>query len=127
MYEYCIVVPAQHADEVENVLRDVAEVRNEGTMPAPDDMASDEAWAIQAGAPLAILTIKSPTLQSAVDLKNWVELRFADPYVDIRGRDASGAFSFSFTGHSAGEIKNWIENMSSGVPQPGQTRQQTGY
>ncbi len=118
MYEYWIVVPADHADEVENVLRDEAEVRREGTMPTPDEMAADEAWAISSGTPLAILCIEAPTLQSVNSLKNWLEQRFADPYVDIRAREPSGAFRFSFRSHSAEEIKDWIENQTSGKPLP---------
>jgi len=118
MYEYRIVAPAWHADEIENVLRGEAEVTQEGTIPTPDEMASDEAWAIQAGAPLAILTVKSPSLQSVVTLKNWVEQRFADPYVDIRAREPSGAYHFSFRAHSAEQIKDWVENQTSGKPLP---------
>ena len=118
MYEYWIVVPADHADEVENVLRDEAEVCREGTMPTPDEMAADEEWAIQSGTPLAILHIEGPTLQSVNSLKNWLEKRFADPYVDIRAREPSGAYLFSFQSHSAEEIKDWIENQTSGKPLP---------
>lgn len=126
MYEYRIVVPARHADEIENVLRDEAEVRREGTMPAPEEMASDEAWAIPTGAPLAILSIRSTTLQSAGTLKNWVEQRFADPYVDIRAQEHIGAYRFSFRAHNAEQIKDWIENQTSGKPLPEWSRRKTG-
>lgn len=114
MYEYRIVVPAEHADEVENVLRGKAEVRREGTMPTPDEMASDEEWAIQTGTPLAILAIKGPTLQSVSSLKNWLENRFGDPYLDIRAQDQSGAFRFSFQAHGPEKIKDWIVEQAAG-------------
>lgn len=116
MYRYQIVVPADHVDEIENLLRDEARVRQEGTVPAPEEMASDEEWAIQSGAPLAILSIESPTLQSVNTLKNWLEKRFGDPYVDIRAREPSGAVHFSFQAHGAEEIKDWLENQASGRP-----------
>ena len=35
MYEYHVVVPERYVDEMQNVLRDEAEVRQEGVMPAP--------------------------------------------------------------------------------------------
>lgn len=124
MYEYKIVVPAGHADEVENVLRDEAEVRREGTMPAPDEMASDEAWAIQSGAPLALLSIKGRSLQSVNTLKNWLDQRWSEPYVDIRAQEPSGAFHFSFRSHSPEEIKDWVENQTSGKPLPEWSRRQ---
>ena len=116
MYSYWIVVPEDCADEVLNVLRDQAEVRQEGTMPTPEEMASDEAWAIQSGTPLAVMHVQGPTLQSVSSLKNWLELRFADPYIDIRAREPSGAYTFSFRAHSAEEIKDWVENQTSGKP-----------
>ncbi len=122
MYEYRIAVPAEFADEIENVLRDKAEVRRVETVPTPDEMASDEEWAIQSGTPLAILSIKSPTLQSVSSLKSWLDNRFGDPYVDIRAQEPSGAFHFSFQAHGAHEIKDWIENQTSGKPLPKWTK-----
>jgi hypothetical protein len=112
MYEYRIAVPADHADEIENILRNEAKVQREGSMPVPDEMASEESWAIQAGTPLAILRVKSTTLQSIESLKNWLEQRFGDPYVDIRAQEPSGAFHFSFQAHSAEDIKDWVENQA---------------
>lgn len=58
--------------------------------------------------------ISGPTLESAVTLKSWVEQRLADPYVDIRAQEPSGAYHFSFRANSAEQIKDWIENQSSG-------------
>lgn len=118
MYEFRIVVPQQRADEVENVLRGVAEVHREGSMPAPDQMAADEDLAIASGAPLAILRITGMTLQGINELKNWLDQRWSEPYVDIRARALSGDFSFSFRSHSAEEIKDWLENQTTGKPLP---------
>jgi len=112
MYEYRIAVPADSADEVENVLLGVAEVHREGTMPTPNYMAADEEWAIGHGAPLAILRIEGPTLQSVSSLKSWLENRFADPYVDIRLADEAGVYLFSFQAHGAEEIKDRIMEMA---------------
>ncbi len=113
MYEFCVVVPDEHADEVENVLQDVAEVRRVGTMPTPEEMAADEEWAIASGTPLAILAIRGPSLESISSLKNWLQNRFADPYVDVRAQDSCGGFSFSFHAHSAEEIKDWMQKQAS--------------
>lgn len=108
MYEYKIVVPADSADEVENVLQGVAEVSREGTIPTPNYMAADEEWAIEKGEALAILRITGQTLESVSSLKNWLDNRFADPYVDIRLADEADVYLFSFQAHSAEEIKDHI-------------------
>ncbi|MGI5838012.1 MAG: hypothetical protein ACOX87_16190 [Chloroflexota bacterium] len=112
MYEYRIAVPADSADEVENVLQGVAEVRREGTMPTPNYMAASEEWAIEKGEPLAILCITGPTLQSVSNLKNWLDNRFADPYVDIRLADEAGVYLFSFQSHGTEEIKDRIKEQA---------------
>ena len=111
MFEYRIAVPARCADEVENVLQGVAEIRREGTIPAPNYMAADEEWAIEKGEPLAIISIIGPTLESVSRLKYWLDNRFADPYVDIRLSDAAGVYLFSFQAHGAEEIKDQISRQ----------------
>ncbi|GEM_PF-7117994 len=108
MYEYRIAVPAEHADEVENVLQGVAEVRREGTIPTPNYMAASEKWAIEKGPPMAILNISGPTLESVVELKNWLDNRFADPYVDIRVANQAEVYLFSFQEHGTEEIKDYV-------------------
>lgn len=112
MYEYRIAVPARSADEVENVLQGVAEVRLEGTIPSPNYMAADEEWAIEKGEPLVILCITGPTLESVSSLKNWLDNRFGDPYVDIRLANEAGVYLFSFQEHGAEEIKDRIEEQA---------------
>ncbi len=119
MYEYLIAVPLDRADEVENVLRGEADIQRRGTIPAPESMAADEAYAIAAGSPLAILWIQGPTLQSVSSLKNWLDQRWSEPYVDVRAETSSGAYEFSFRSHSAEEIKDWIQARASSKPPSG--------
>ena len=83
-------------------------------------MAGDETTAIQSGEPLAILVLKSTTLQHVSSLKNWLKQRYANPYVDIWLRESSGDLGFSFQSHGAEEIKQRVEGLSSGGHVPDQ-------
>ncbi|MCL4370154.1 MAG: hypothetical protein M1380_04520 [Chloroflexi bacterium] len=116
MYEYQIAVPAEHADEVENVLRDHAEIRPEGIMRAPRYIAADEAVAIATGDPLMILTLRSTSLENVTVLKNWVEQRFGDPYVDVWIPDAAGVLNWDLRSHNAEETKDHVRKLSALPP-----------
>ena len=115
MYQYRIVVPAQLADEVENLVRGEADVSLEGLISAPQEVVSTanagsgDPNEAHSGSPLAVLAIRSQTLETIVSLKQWLSRRFNQSDVDIRLQVRPGRPSLSVQAHSTEELRDWVE------------------
>ena len=118
MYHYRIVVPAQLADEVENLVRTEADVSLEGLISAPEEvvaagnMGSGETNEAHFGSPVAVLAIRSQTLETVSNLKEWLSRRFNQPDVDIRLQVRPGRSSLSVQAHTTEELKDWLEQQA---------------